>query len=64
MDNSELYLTAFYFTITTITTVGYGDILAVNPTEKIFCMFIMVIGVIAFSFAAGMLTSIIQSYDE
>jgi hypothetical protein len=23
--NNDLYLTSFYFTITTITTVGYGD---------------------------------------
>ena len=24
-DSGKLYLTAFYFTTTTITTVGYGD---------------------------------------
>ena len=49
-----------YFTVTTITTVGYGDISG-NQTqsEKIFCIFIMVAGVIAFSFASGSLASII-----
>jgi hypothetical protein len=26
VPKSELYLTSFYFTVTTITTVGYGDI--------------------------------------
>lgn len=26
MSEGEKYLTSFYFTITTITTVGYGDI--------------------------------------
>ena len=29
----EQYLTAFYFTITTFSTVGYGDISANNPYE-------------------------------
>ena len=26
MDVSQLYLTGFYYTVTTISTVGYGDI--------------------------------------
>jgi hypothetical protein len=30
----ELYLTAWYWTITTITTVGYGDIDAGNNNEE------------------------------
>ena len=29
----EKYLTSFYFTVTTITTVGYGDISATNGLE-------------------------------
>jgi len=64
MDQFDLYLTSIYFTVTTITTVGYGDISG-NQTnlEKIFCIFIMAIGVIAFSFASGSLASIIQNYD-
>ena len=28
LDNYELYITSFYFTVTTIMTVGYGDITA------------------------------------
>ena len=55
----ELYITAIYFTVTTITTVGYGDISGAQSSEKIFCILIMVIGVIAFSFASGSLASII-----
>ena len=60
----NLYLTSIYFTVTTITTVGYGDISGTNKTERIFCIFIMVAGVIAFSFASGSLASIIQNYDN
>lgn len=57
--NSDLYLTSFYFTITTITTVGYGDFSATTFNEKIINIFIMIIGVIAFSMASGALTNYI-----
>ena len=64
MTNFDLYVTSFYFTTTTILTVGYGDISAVNSTEKLLCIFLMVIGVISFSFATGSLSSIIANFDS
>ena len=59
MGNMELYVTSFYFTTTTILTVGYGDITPISITEKILCIFLMIIGVVSFSFATGALSSII-----
>ena len=56
---SDLYLTSFYFTITTITTVGYGDISAATFAERIVAVFIMFVGVIVFSYASGSLTTAI-----
>ncbi len=63
MSDSDLYVTSFYFTTTTILTVGYGDITAVSMSEKILCIILMIIGVISFSFATGSLSSIIANYD-
>ena len=60
---SEKYLTSLYFTITTFSTVGYGDISATNTSERWFCSFIMVIGVISFSFANGSLGLILTQMD-
>ena len=60
---ADLYLTSFYFTITTITTVGYGDFSASTFNEKIICVFIMVSGVIAFSMASGALTNYISQQE-
>ena len=57
--SGQKYLTSFYFTITTITTVGYGDISATNAIEQVFCIAVMFIGVISFSFASGSLASIL-----
>lgn len=53
-----------YFIVTTVLTVGYGDITAVSLSEKCFCMIMMLIGVFAFSYATGTLSAIIQSIDE
>lgn len=59
MPPSEQYLTSVYFTVTTITTVGYGDISGSSISEKIFCVIIMLVGVMSFSFFSGSLASII-----
>jgi len=60
----DIYMISFYWTITTITTVGYGDISGTNIPEMIFCCFVMLIGVIAFGFANGTLASIMTNYDN
>jgi hypothetical protein len=60
---SELYLLSAYVVVTTMTTVGYGDISPVNALEQIFGILLMVLGVIAFSFASASLASILSNYD-
>ena len=60
----DIYMISIYWTITTITTVGYGDISGTNIPEMIFCCFVMLIGVIAFGFANGTLASIMTNYDN
>jgi Ion channel len=63
-EDYRLYIASFYFSVTTIVTVGYGDITAVSSVEQIVAVFLMITGVIAFSFATGALSSIISSYDS
>ena len=64
MSPSELYVTSFYFVVTTLVTVGYGDITAYNTAERIMCIFLMMLGVVSFSFATGAVASIISTYDS
>ena len=59
-----MYVAAIYYTVTTITTVGYGDHSAVNTAERILATIIMIIGVIAFSYATGALSSLIFDTDQ
>lgn len=63
-DRYQLYFVSIYWTITTITTVGYGDISATNLGERLFCSLVMFLGVISFSFANGSLSQILNSYDH
>jgi hypothetical protein len=63
-DDYDLYVSALYFTVTTIVTVGYGDIAAHNSHEKWFCIFLMLIGVMSFSFTTGALSSVIATIDS
>ena len=51
----QLYLLGIYYTMATLTTVGYGDINCTTHNEKIFGMFMEVVGIFAYSWA---LTSI------
>ena len=63
MANIDLYITACYFIMTTISTVGYGDISASTRLERMFMMSLMAIGVIAFNFLSGALSSVLQNFD-
>lgn len=64
MSNQDRYITAFYFIVTTFSTVGFGDISATNSNEKIFCIIIMCLGVTAFAAGTSELTNLISSYDS
>ena len=50
-------LNAIYFTITTISTVGYGDIVPISSTAKVFVIILIILGLGAFlttiSFISG-----------
>ena len=60
----ELYITSVYYTVTTISTVGYGDISGNNSLERMICILMMITGVFFFSFASGTFTNIISNYEQ
>ena len=63
IDGVNIYFTSFYWCITTITTVGYGDISGTSAFERVFCSLVMIIGVVSFSFVNGAIASILSNYD-
>ena len=50
--------------MTTITTVGFGDISGGTLAEKFICIVLVLFGVLAFSFATGTLSSILSNMDS
>lgn len=64
VSRSELYLTSLYFSITTMTTVGYGDMSGTNTGERIVCMALMIAGVLFFTYTSGIITNIITNEEE
>ena len=60
----ELYVTSFYYIVTTMSTVGYGDISGGTTLERIYCISLMLTGVIAFNLISGALGALITNYDS
>lgn len=58
------YILSAYFCLQTMSTVGYGDINPTNTKERIFAIILMLLGVIAFAFVSGNLSSIMTNLDE
>lgn len=58
-----IYFNAFYFILTTITTVGYGDISGSTTNEYLFSMCVEFIGLTFFSFLTGTI-SVMFSGDQ
>jgi CRP-like cAMP-binding protein len=67
LDKSEgdQYISSIYFYITTMTTVGYGDIIPITMLEKIYCMLSMLIACGVFAYVIGSIGTVLSSrYDE
>ncbi len=60
----QLYLIAIYYTITTLTTVGYGDLTCVTPNEKIFGLIMEVVGIFAYSWALTAMSNYVKVLNE
>ena len=58
------YVFSIYFIVQTMTTVGYGDIIPTNTTERVFFITLMAFGVFVFAMVVGMLATILQSATE
>jgi hypothetical protein len=62
-DFLDLYLHSLYWTVTTLATVGYGDIVPKTHTEIIMAIIMMIIGAMLYAFAVGNVVSILNQLD-
>jgi hypothetical protein len=63
-DTYTFYNKSLYWTITTLTTIGYGDITPTNNIGRIFTMIIMILGVGTYGVVIGNVSRLIIAADR
>lgn len=59
----DSYLKSIYWTITTITTIGYGDIVPVTNSQIVFTIFVEIVAVGTYGYLIGKLASFFTKKD-
>ena len=59
-DSSKCYVASLYFVMTSLTSVGFGNISANTKEEQIFCVFVLLFGALVYATIFGNITTIIQ----
>ena len=60
----KIYLSSIYFLITTVTSVGYGDIIGSSFTEIIFQIFLLIVGIIAYSWLISSISNYVKENNK
>ncbi len=63
LDYVSKYIKAFYWTITTLTTIGYGDIVPKDNVQMIFVIFIEFMGAAMYALIIGNIANLIANID-
>ena len=56
----DQYVAALYNTITTLSTMGYGDMVPVNTSERIVNIFVLIFGASMFSYVVANISDLVQ----
>ncbi|KAJ3109050.1 Kinesin-like protein kif27 [Phlyctochytrium planicorne] len=60
----SLYVESVYWTVTTMTTTGYGDITPQNDSERIFAFITMTAGIFFYNYVSGTIASALSNMDS
>jgi len=63
LASMPLYIRAFYWTITTLTTIGYGDITPQGAFQTVFVIFIELLGAGMYGMIIGNIANLIANID-
>ena len=57
------YLYSFYFALTTLTTVGYGDIIPTNNDERLYALGCQLVGAFVFGYILSTVAELVSNAD-
>lgn len=63
LDNVTRYIRSVYWTVTTLTTIGYGDITPVTNAQTMFVIIIEIMGAGMYGFIIGNIANLIANID-
>ncbi len=63
VDAGTRYLQALYWCVSTMTTVGYGDVTPVGNTQTLYAIGVMILGVGVYGYVIGNVASILGNID-
>jgi len=61
---SQLYLWSIYWSVMTLTTTGYGDIVPTNDTERAYMIFMMGVSALTFAYMVSEVSRLLSSLDR
>jgi len=60
---TALYLASLYWSLATLSTVGYGDVVPVTDYERAFCICCTILGATVYAYTVGAVCSILAAMD-
>ena len=61
---TDKYIRSMYWSIVTLTTTGYGDIVPVTNWEAVWSVIMMLVGITVFSYLTGVIASAVSNSDS
>jgi len=59
----DKYIASWYFSVMTMSTIGYGDISPVTSAERIVCSLMMLVGAGIYAYVVGSITSTVSNME-
>jgi hypothetical protein len=62
-DVQEQYVASFYWSVVTLTTLGYGDVTPSTHSERLFCIYAMLLGASIFAYSVTNMCTLVHNLN-
>ena len=63
-SSMDIYIASIYYVVTTLTTVGYGDIIVVSKYQRLFQIVLLIVGTLSYSWLLTYISNYIKKNNE